>query len=252
MYYHIKIVNRSAKEPDLRATNLSWDDVTHRLRIPYDRTDPVTLEGTTVSAGEIRTVRIFETDENLSTPKPDDVNLNLYMGFEFHHGEREITNELIKGPPGEGRIFNTSSSGGYLKLVDLFDHMVTDKHLQHASRKLFVDKHYARSVEEAFKCLNNAVKEKSGLEAKDGAALMRAAFSAKSPVLRFNELQTKSDQDEQLGFMEIFAGSMTGIRNPRAHDHQLADSPGVALEFLILANHLMRKLDLANKQESIT
>ena len=47
--------------------------------------------------------------------------------------------------------------------------------------------------------------------------------------------------------MDIFAGSMTGIRNPRAHEHDLVDEPEVALELLALANHLMRKLDAATK-----
>ena len=42
--------------------------------------------------------------------------------------------------------------------------------------------------------------------------------------------------------MDIFAGVMAGIRNPRAHEHELEDEPEVALELIILANHLMRKL----------
>ena len=130
-----------------------------------------------------------------------------------------------------------------------FDELVSDARLQEVSGSLFRDSYFARSVEEAFKLLNNAVKEKSGLADRDGAALMRAAFSADSPTLRLNDLETVSEKDEQRGYMDIFAGSMTGIRNPRAHEHDLADEPEVALELLVLANHLMRKLDGATKDE---
>ena len=41
--------------------------------------------------------------------------------------------------------------------------------------------------------------------------------------------------------------AMTGIRNPRAHESQLADTPESALEMIVLANHLMRKLDGAER-----
>ena len=49
--------------------------------------------------------------------------------------------------------------------------------------------------------------------------------------------------------MDLFAGSMTGVRNPRAHEYKLTDEPEVALELLILANHLMRKLQAATKSQ---
>ena len=130
-----------------------------------------------------------------------------------------------------------------------FEELVTDDQLQQASSLLFRDSHYARAVEEAFKCLNNAVKDKSGLVDRDGAALMRDAFSAHSPMLRLNSLESQSDRDEQQGYMELFAGSMTGIRNPRAHQNDIVDEPEVALELLVLANHFMRKLDITTKQE---
>ena len=124
-----------------------------------------------------------------------------------------------------------------------FDQMITSQEIARASRDLFVDGHYSSAVENAFKCLNNAVKEKSGLSQADGDSLMREAFSAKSPILKFNSFQSQSDVSEQRGYMQIFAGVMAGIRNPRAHEHEIVDDPEVALEMLIIANHLMRKLE---------
>ena len=105
---------------------------------------------------------------------------------------------------------------------------------------MFADGHYSTAVEKAFVCLNNMVKEKSVLNDKDGADLMRTAFSANSPVLAVNSFQSQSDKNEQQGYMHIFAGAMTGIRNPRVHEHSLEDEPEIALELLVLANHLMR------------
>ncbi len=77
---------------------------------------------------------------------------------------------------------------------------------------------------------------------------MRTAFSANDPVLGLNNLSSRSEKDEQRGYMDIFAGAMTGIRNPRAHDHELNDDPKVALDLLVLANHLMDKLNVATKR----
>ncbi len=137
--------------------------------------------------------------------------------------------------------------GGVPEARDCLEELVTDEQIRQASGPLFRDRYYARAVEEAFKCLNNAVKDKSGLTNGDGAGLMQTVFSAQSPILMLNAFQSRSDRDEQLGYMQIFAGSMTGIRNPRAHDHELTDAPDAALELLVLANHLMRKLNAATK-----
>lgn len=122
-----------------------------------------------------------------------------------------------------------------------FDEMVTFEPLRDASRILFANGHYALAVEEAFKCLNNIVKAKSGLNDLDGDALMRRAFSGDKPILKVNSWKTRSEKDEQRGYMELYAGAMTGIRNPRAHEHGLEDRPEHALEMLTIAGHLMRK-----------
>lgn len=128
--------------------------------------------------------------------------------------------------------------------VGLYDTLVKSKAIRDATRKLFVDGHYARAVEEAYKCLNNVVRDKSGLPL-DGRDLMNQAFSEKNPILKLNDLKTTSHRDEQIGYMLIFGGCMTGIRNPRAHDHKKEDLPEAALEMLTWANHLMRIVDKA-------
>jgi len=131
-------------------------------------------------------------------------------------------------------------------VVELYDVLIDSKELINVTRKLFVDEHYARAVEEAYKCINNTVKAKSGLSA-DGQDLMNQALSSKNPVLKLNTLKTESERNEQLGYMHSLGGCMTGIRNPRAHEHQLWDSPNVALEMLAWANHLMRIINKAKR-----
>lgn len=132
----------------------------------------------------------------------------------------------------------------------LFDALITEAVLRDTTRQLFLDGHYALAVEEAYKCLNNIVKSRSRLTA-DGADLMRTAFTPKNPVLRLNALKTESQRNQQQGYMDIFAGCMIGIRNPRAHEHHYLDEPHIALEMLSLANHLFRLIRNARRSRSV-
>ncbi len=121
----------------------------------------------------------------------------------------------------------------------LYDQVVTDAGLRTATIRLFRNKHYADAVRRGCMHVNNLVKKKSGLTSKDGPDLMHHAFRADAPVLRLNGLASQSDRDEQDGYRYIFAGMMTGVRNPRAHE-PVEDNPEAALEMLTLANHLVR------------
>ncbi len=135
--------------------------------------------------------------------------------------------------------------------LTIFDTVVTSQTLRNSCRRLFIDGHYAVAVENAFKVLNNTVKAKACFPdtAPDGTKLMLKVFSPNKPVLLLNTLKTTSEKDEQTGYMKIFAGVMMGIRNPRAHEHNLEDDLDVALELLTLANHLMRMLDRSTKRD---
>lgn len=147
---------------------------------------------------------------------------------------------------GMGRPSPKVVTPGPKDFVGLYDILVRSEALRDTTRKLFVDKYYARAVEEAYKCLDNVVRDKAGLSIS-GRDLMDKAFSRNNPVLKLNALETISQKDEQLGYMLIFSGCIVGIRNPRAHDHQKIDSPEVALEILVWANHLMRFVDKAKR-----
>jgi len=124
----------------------------------------------------------------------------------------------------------------------LFDAMQFHSKVVKASKKLFEDGHYTDAIFRAFTEVNNFVKAKTGLEL-DGKALMSQVFRIENPVIKLNELRTKSERDEQEGFMFLFMGAMEGIRNPKAHDNIIQKDPLKTLEYLALASLLMRRAE---------
>ena len=76
----------------------------------------------------------------------------------------------------------------------------------------------------------------------DGAGLMTSAFSPGNPIIRLTPLESDTDRNIQQGYMQIFAGAMTGIRNPKAHGNLNPDARK-ALHLISLASLLMCKVD---------
>lgn len=111
-------------------------------------------------------------------------------------------------------------------------------------RSRFNAGHYADAVESVFKELNAHVKqlhfETTG-EELDGVPLMRKAFTPSNPVIVLDDLATETGRNIQQGYMELFAGSMSGIRNPKAH-HNIHISAVRATHHLMLASLLFFKL----------
>jgi uncharacterized protein (TIGR02391 family) len=114
-----------------------------------------------------------------------------------------------------------------------------------AARKRYESGHYADAVEAALKALNVAVKkiyrENTG-EELDGVPLMRKAFSPNHPVILLESQDTHTGKDIQQGYMDLFAGAMAGIRNPKAHDLIEIDETR-AIHHLFVASLLFHKLD---------
>jgi uncharacterized protein (TIGR02391 family) len=86
--------------------------------------------------------------------------------------------------------------------------------------------HYADSVQAILKELNNNIKthSKELIEKElDGSNLMNHVFSYKNPIISLADLSTETGQNIQKGYMQIFSGTMTGIRNPTAHENLQID-----------------------------
>ncbi len=111
----------------------------------------------------------------------------------------------------------------------------------------FESRHYADSVEAALKEVNTVVKkivQKEIGEELDGASLMQKALSLDNPILKLSDLSNESGRNIQKGYLQIFSGAMTGIRNPKAHENLVIDRRR-AIHFLFLASLLMSKIDEA-------
>ena len=114
----------------------------------------------------------------------------------------------------------------------------------------FRNETYADAVEAAFKEVNDRVKKifKDCISKElDGAKLMQEAFSPNKPVIKFRDstLSEKSLEDMQRGYMNIFAGAMLALRNPKAH-HNLTMDKETAIHQLFLASTLMHVIDNAS------
>ncbi len=91
----------------------------------------------------------------------------------------------------------------------------------------------------------NRVKKLSGLN-EDGVPLVQKAFSPKNPILRLSKIQ-----DEQIGLMHFFIGSVFAFRNPPSHDDENKWLEEECISKLHIANYLMKILDKAEKVDRI-
>lgn len=105
--------------------------------------------------------------------------------------------------------------------------------------------HYADAVEAVLKEVNSTVKllhMAVSNQELDGVALMRKAFTPSNPTIVLDDLTTETGRNIQQGHMELFAGAMIGIRNPKAHENIVIE-PERAIHHFFLASLLFYKLD---------
>ena len=117
--------------------------------------------------------------------------------------------------------------------------------IERAVGQRYRDGYYSDAILEATKALTALVKYRSAYT-QDGIDLMQNVFSPSKPVLKFNDLLDESDKNEQRGFMMLFSGAVTALRNPRAHKI-IKDDPEEAIEFIAFISLLAKLVDKAKK-----
>lgn len=114
----------------------------------------------------------------------------------------------------------------------------------------YLTNQYATAIENAFKEIDHRLiklyKKHKGID-DNGVSLMRSIFNPENEdkrLLTFENLDSKSGKNVQDGYMQIFAGAMQGIRNPKAHENMTATKES-ARDRITLASLLMKKIDEA-------
>lgn len=125
--------------------------------------------------------------------------------------------------------------------ASVFARLVVEPEICSVSFDLFVSGHYNLAVAEAYKVVDKFVAIRVPDVTQNGTALMEQIFAPSAPYLRWSQMQTTSEQDEQKGYHRLYSGAMLGIRNPTTHEFGWVDEPELALELIVFAQHLLRK-----------
>lgn len=127
-----------------------------------------------------------------------------------------------------------------LRKANLFPKDLLHSLIAQKVSSLFVRGEYDTAVFQAFKEVEVAVRNAAGYGPEDyGADMMRRAFSPKNGPLT----DTSAPGGEQVGLMELFAGSIGFCRNPHGHRH-VSVSVEEAIEMIGLASYLLRIVDV--------
>lgn len=174
----------------------------------------------------------------------DDNMYEVLAGLRHGIARSRAALEAIKS--GFEEELSDAGLGSVAKPLRAYEGLDLHSQIEKAAGQLFRDGHYANAIENAVKSLNALVRLNSGIDDRDGANLMEFVFSPKNPVLKFNALADQSDHDEQKGFMQMFAGAVAGLRNPRAHKI-IQDDPERTLEFIAFVSLLAKLADSAKR-----
>ena len=113
----------------------------------------------------------------------------------------------------------------------------------------FEQGNYADSVETAFKLIEQKIRKvlrDKGIDTSQYTSpvnLIHFAFSANgNPPIRLASQTDDSYASTQKGYMELYAGAFSAIRNPKSHQVIIIEKDK-ALNFLFVANLLIKKID---------
>jgi len=103
---------------------------------------------------------------------------------------------------------------------------------------------YFHAVQEAVKSVMDRLRRSTGLST-DGSELVSFTLGSDSPVLAINPRQTKSEKDEQRGFLNLIIGVYGMFRNPTSHEARIhwPMSQQDAEDIMSMVSLLHRRLD---------
>lgn len=108
MYYHVRITQKSSRTRDEVKLDLTKDELFSQFVTPYETGNPFIVSGKTIPLDDLERIRVTETEKDSSEILPEvreerrKSGVLVLISDEWYVAEkgRDITDELIKGPPG--------------------------------------------------------------------------------------------------------------------------------------------------------
>ena len=113
---------------------------------------------------------------------------------------------------------------------------------------------YTEAVRDAVLFVCELLREKSGIEDKDGTKLVDAVLLGTNPAISVSKSETTTERDFQQGIGFSFKGIMLAIRNPLSHE-KTEYSQEDAEAIILYINFLLNQVDHSggfSKIENIT
>lgn len=233
--------------------NSFWiSNVANELRKIATTPNVINMQFTAVQVANIRE-SILKISENAKQDFPrisgqlDLAKNNLFLANQF--------GQVFINPVALGQIiFGLDYLAGNDQNTDVWAYI--HPLIQNSSKQLFIDGHYANAAEDAFIEINDRVKKifailKPNDPVPDGESAMTAVFSANSPLVEFCNRNNVSGQNKQKGYMQMLAGAMSALRNPKAHSNSETLSAEESFRRLATASMLMYAIDNAVKYSGI-
>lgn len=110
----------------------------------------------------------------------------------------------------------------------------------------YLQENYFHSVLEAAKSIYSVIRSKTNLTG-DGNELIDKAFSTKNPYLKINNLSSKSEISEQIGFSNLLKGITSMFRNTTAHEAKIEweITKNEAIDIFTIISYAHHKIDSA-------
>ncbi len=114
--------------------------------------------------------------------------------------------------------------------------------LQKAIEAHYERKDYTEAVRDSVYHMSDVLREKGGIEDKDGSKLVDAALLGNNPAILVNKNETTTEKDFQQGIGFAFKGIMQSVRNPLSHENWTYTQEE-AETIILYINYLLNQVD---------
>lgn len=104
-------------------------------------------------------------------------------------------------------------------------------------------KDYTEAVRDCMYHICDVIREKSGLQDKDGTKLVESALLGNNPAILINKNESTTEKDIQQGIGFAFKGLMQAIRNPLSHEKTESFTEDEADSVILFSNYLLNRVD---------